>query len=192
MLDIYFKIYDLLNFRIFILSAFLFFTGYALAPTAHFKKIKWLTAYPFFILKLMDKYFKFNWSPLKIFLVVFLLNNFSLFLNLLSGWGIIAPFLLIIYLGINVGIIMYQSLQGHFYYFSLLNPVAMLELPAAWISITMAIQFSMKNFFGAGFIQQVTFTQYIQYYMFTVPPLLFFAGLIETYLIIVARRKDQE
>jgi hypothetical protein len=190
MLDLYQDLFQNLNFHIYFISTFLFFIGYALAPTAHYKKIKWLTAYPLFILNLMEKHFKFDWAPFKIFIVIFLLNNLSLFLHLLSGWGIIMPFLLAIYLGINIGIVMYQSLQGHFYYSSLLNPVAMLELPAAWLSITLSIQFSIKYFFAVDFIRDVTFSRYLLYFIITVPPLLLVAGIVETFLIVLARRKN--
>jgi len=188
---IYAEIFLILDFRIVILSMLLFFIGYALAPTAHFKNIKWLTAYPFFILKLMDKYFKFHWPTQKIFAIIFLLNSFSLFLNLLSGWGIIAPFFFIIYLGINIGIIMYHTLQGRFYFLSLFNPVALFELPAAWLSIAMAIQFSLTRFFHVGHISQVSFPRYMIYFLVTVLPLLFIAGIIETYLIVQGRKKDE-
>ncbi len=190
MIKLYSDILQVLNFRIFFVSILLFFIGYGLAPTAHYKNIKWLTAYPFFIMDLMDKHFKFHWPPLKIFSVIFILNSCSLFLNLLSAWAIIAPFLFIIYLGINIGVIMYHSFQGQFYYASLLNPVAIFELPAAWISITMAIQFSLKRFFHAGFLSEISFPQYILYFILTALPLLFIAGIIETYLIVQARRKN--
>ncbi len=192
MLQLYSQIWQVMNFNIFFTAILLFFIGYGLAPTAHFKNIKWLLAYPFFIMELMDKYFKYNWPALKIFLVIFILNSCSLFINLLSAWGIITPFLFIIYLGINMGVIIYHSFNGRFYFASLLNPVAIFELPAAWISITMAIQFSLKKFFHAGFLSEISFLQYLQYFMLTVLPLLFIAGIIEAFLIVWARRKDQE
>jgi hypothetical protein len=191
MIRLYAEIFLILNYRIIILSVLLFFIGYALAPTAHFKNIKWLTAYPFFILKLMDKYFKFQWPALKIFVLIFFLNTFSLFINLLSAWGIIAPFFFIIYLGVNLGVIMYHNLQGHFYFLSLFNPVALFELPAAWISITMAMQFSLQHFFHVGYLREVTFHQYMIYFLLAVLPLLFAAGIIESYLIVQARKIDQ-
>jgi uncharacterized membrane protein SpoIIM required for sporulation len=182
----------MLNFHIFVIAVLLFFSGYALAPTAHFKNIKWLTVYPYFILDLMNKHFKFHWPALKIFLIIFVLNSFSLFLNLLSAWGIIAPLFFIVYLGINIGVIMYHTLRGRFYYASLLNPVALFELPAAWISITMAIQFSLKYFFHVGFLNEIPFTRYLLYFVFTVIPLLCVAAIIEVYLIVRARREIEE
>jgi len=190
--QIFSSLFQVLNFQVLIFSALLFFMGYALAPTAYYKKIKWLTAYPFFIIRLMDRYLKQDWPPMIIFLVIFFLNTTSLTINLLSGWGIILPYLFIIYMGINIGVVMYHALEGHFYYLSLFNPVALLELPAAWLSITMAIQFSLKNFFQVEFLKEVTFPHYFELFLVTVIPLLFLAAIIETFLIVVARRKGNE
>jgi len=179
----FFKVFENLNLQILILSALLFFIGYAFAPTAYYKKIKWLTAYPFFIIKLMDSFLKKEHATLKIFFILFLLNSFSLFINLISAWGIILPFLLIIYMGLNVGVVIYHSLEGRFYYTGLLNPVAMLELPAAWLSIAMAIQFSLTHFFKIRTVEAIAFSVYLNYFLYTVIPLLLAAGIIETLLI---------
>ena len=112
----------------------LFFIGYSFAPTAYFKKIKWLLWYPFLIISLIDKYFKKDMAAPIIFLVLLFLNSLSLFVNLLSAYGVILPFIFCIYLGLNIGIVMYHSLDGKYYYLSLFNPVALFELPAAWLS----------------------------------------------------------
>jgi hypothetical protein len=178
-------VFEIINIQIFFISALLFFIGYAFAPTAYYKKIKWLTAYPFLIIKLLDAFFKKKHHPLKIFLIIFTLNSLSLFTNLLSAWGIILPFLMVIYLGINVGVVMYHSMEGKFYYLGLLNPVALLELPAAWLSITMAIQFSFTYFFNNSDMVSVDFLTYMHYFMYTIIPILLLAGIIETILIAV-------
>ena len=67
----FFKVFENLNLQILILSALLFFIGYAFAPTAYYKKIKWLTAYPFFIIKLMDSFLKKEHATLEIFFILF-------------------------------------------------------------------------------------------------------------------------
>jgi uncharacterized membrane protein SpoIIM required for sporulation len=138
----------------------------------------------------MDKYFKKEWPPVWIFLVILILNTFSLFVNLLSGWGIILPVLFSIYMGINIGVVMYHTLEGQFYYTSLLNPVAMLELPASWISITMAIQFSLEKYFDAAIIEQATFGDYVKVFIFIIIPMLIIADLIETSLIVISRKRE--
>ena len=121
-----------------------------------------------------------------------MLNSLSLFFNLISAYGIILPIIFSIYLGINLGVVMYHSLNGKHYYLGLLNPVALIELPAAWLSFSMAIQFSATNYFKMTGFTQVTFNQYIYYFLVTVLPLLIIAGIIETALIIVAKKMEDK
>ena len=190
MIQSFLEIFKFINPQIFIISILLFFIGYAIAPTAYFKKIKWLTVYPFYIIKLMDLFIQKKHHPIKIFLIIVLLNTFSLFINLISAWGIILPFLVIIYMGVNIGVVMYQSLEGKFYYVSLFNPVALLELPAAWLSITMAIQFSLQHFMSLSFLPDIAFGQYMGFFLNTIIPLLILAGIIETILIIKSEKDN--
>ena len=191
MIENYSKLYNSINLQIYLFSILLFFVGYALAPMAYYKKIKWLTAYPFFIINLIEKNFNQDWHPLKIFIVILLLNSFSLFLNLISAYGVILPIIFSIYLGINLGIVMYHTLEGKHYYLSLFNPVALIELPAAWLSFTMAIQFSATHYFSIAGIAIVNFTLYIYYFLITVIKLLIVAGIIETGLIVVAKKIEK-
>jgi hypothetical protein len=184
MIQSFLDVFNYINIQIFIISAILFFIGYTIAPTAYFKKIKWLTAYPFYIIKLMDTFFQKKHHPVKIFFILFSLNSFSLFINLVSAWGILLPFLFVVYMGINIGVVIYHSFEGKFYYIGLFNPVALLELPAAWLSITMAIQFSLKHFLNLSFLPEISFGQYVNYFCYTIIPLLILAGIIETILIV--------
>ena len=192
MIEAFLEVFSILNTQILLLTALLFFIGYVLAPTIYYKKVKWLTAYPFFMIDLMDKYFKKEWSGYVIFIVILGLNSFSLFINLLSGWLYIVPYLLIIYTGLNIGVIMYHTLEGRFYYASLFNPVALLELPAAWISITMAIQFSLNRVVAEPIFADVSFGQYVLFFMYTIIPILMIAAIIETVLILFARKHEKE
>lgn len=192
MIHAFFEVFDIINGQVYLLSILLFFIGYALAPTAYFKEIKWLTAYPFFIIKLIDKHFKMDWHPLKTFSVIVILNSLSLFINLISAYGIILPVIFSVYLGINLGIVMYHSLKAQHYYLSLLNPVAMIELPVVWLSFSMAIQFSATTYFNISELTQITFVQYINYFLITVIPLLIIAAIIETALIVVARKIEDK
>ena len=183
MFEAFTAVFHVINLQIVFGSVLLFFIGYALAPTAYYKKIRWLTAYPFWIIKLMDAFFRRKHHALKIFIIIFSLNTFSLFVNLLSAWGVILPYLFMVYMGINVGVVIYHSMEGHYYYLGLLNPVAILELPAAWLSIAMAIQFSLTHFLKISALPYLSFSIYIHYFLQTVIPLLLLAGIIETILI---------
>lgn len=191
MLDIYRDLLDTINLQIYLFSILLFFIGYAFAPTAYYKKIKWLTAYPFYIINLIEKHFNQDWPPLKIFTVILLLNSVSLFLNLVSAFGIVLPLIFSIYLGINLGVVMYHTLKGKHFYLSLFNPVALIELPAAWLSFAMAIQFSATHYFNIEGISAISFNQYCYYFLITVIPLLIIAGIIETALIVIAKKFEK-
>jgi len=190
MLDDFLAVFGIINSRILLISVLLFFIGYALAPTAYYKKYKWLLAYPFFIIHLMEKHFKRDWPAPLIFLVILTLNSLSLYFNLLSGWIVFLPYFVIIYLGLNVGVIIYHTLEGKFFYLSLFNPVALIELPAAWISITMAIQFSLGRYIDT--LPIISFMQYTVYFLQTIIPILVLAGIIETALIVYSRRYEKE
>lgn len=183
MFDIIYEAIRQINTHIFFLSVLLFFIGYAFAPTAYYKNIRWLTAYPMFVVKITDQFLKKHHHPLKILIIVISLNTVSLLLNLLSGWGLILPYLFIIYMGINIGVVMYHTLEGEYYYLGLINPVAMIELPAAWLSISMAIQFNLTNFWGNTALPQIEFLRYLYYFLVLVMPMLFLAGVLETILI---------
>jgi uncharacterized membrane protein SpoIIM required for sporulation len=139
----------------------------------------------------MDVFVQKKHHPIKIFFSIVSLNTFSLFISLISGWEMLLPFLVIIYMGINIGVVMYHSLEGKFYYLSLLNPVALLELPAAWLSITMAIQFGLQHFLNLSFLPEITFEQYLVFFLYTIIPLLILAGIIET-ILIVKGEKDND
>lgn len=191
MIDIYSELIAAIDFQIYLFSILLFFVGYAIAPTAYYKNIKWLLAYPFFIINLIEKHFNQNWHPVKIFIVLLILNCVSLFLNLISAYGFFLPLIFSIYLGLNLGIVMYHTLEGNHYYISLLNPVAIIELPAAWLSFTMAIQFSATYYFGIGGIAVISFDQYLYFFLISVVPMLIIAGIIETGLIVVAKKLEK-
>ena len=118
MIEQFTEVFNIINLQVYLFAILLFFIGYAYAPTAYFKNIKWLTAYPFFIISLIEKHFNQDWPPLKIFIVILLLNSVSLFTNLISAYGVILPIIFSIYLGINLGVVMYHTLEGKHYYLS--------------------------------------------------------------------------
>ncbi|MGD9898893.1 MAG: stage II sporulation protein M [Calditrichaceae bacterium] len=175
---------DLLNFNIFLTSALFFFAGYALAPTASYKKIGWILAYPHWIVSKLDYLIKQKWNPVILFLFIFLVNGISLFINLLSGHIPGLPFLFALWMGVDIGVVSYETLEGKYFYTALLNPVALFELPAAFISFTMAFQYNLINLnIPLKGIAAVQFSEYIQLFIEIVLPLLLIAGILETALI---------
>ncbi len=190
----FFKILDLLsllNISIFLSSMFFFFVGYALAPVVYSKKVRWLLAYPMWIAGKIEHWMEKKWNPILLFLFIFSMNSISLGIDFFSGLVPFLPVLFAVWTGLNIGVIAFHTLKGHFYYASLLNPVALLELPAAFAVFTMAFQYNVKilNINAAGF-QAHSLSEYFQVFLFIVIPLLIAAGILETWLIFLNKKME--
>ncbi len=194
MIDLLFTKLELINFQIFLFSIILFFIGYAFAPTVYFKKIKLLAAYPQWIIKKMDIIIKKDWKASSLFIFLLSVNSFSLFVNLLSGFIPGLPILFAVLTGINIGYITYHTLEGRFYYAALINPVALFELPAAFISFTLAMQYNLRLTNLQLFeLPEIGFSGYLNLFIIAVIPLLLISGIIETFLIIISQKiRDEE
>ncbi|MBN1406134.1 MAG: stage II sporulation protein M, partial [Calditrichaceae bacterium] len=108
---------------------------------------------------------------------------------LLSGLVPVLPALYTWSVGFNIGVITYHNLKGKLYYAALLNPVALFELPAAFIVFTMAFQFNL-HFINIKVldIREVTFNEYINVFISVVIPLLTIASIVETTLIVISKK----
>lgn len=189
MIDLLFTKLELINFQTFLFSIILFFIGYAFAPTVYFKKIKILSVYPQWIIKKMDILIKKDWKTSSLFIFLISVNSFSLFVNLLSGFVPGLPVLFAILTGINIGYITYHTLEGRFFYAALINPVALFELPAAFISFTLAIQYNLRLINLKLFdLPETGFSGYLNLFLITVIPLLLISGIIETFLIMISQK----
>ncbi len=179
----------LLNLQVFFVSILVFFIGYTFAPTAYFKGIKWLTAYPLWISKKLERLAKVNWSPVYLFFFLLIMNSISLFLALLTGLAPVLPVLYAMSVGFNIGVITYHNLKGKLYYAALLNPVALFELPAAFMVFTMAFQYNLQILnLKVLDIKIIPFDEYLNIFLFFIIPLLTLASIIETTLIIISRK----
>ncbi|MBN2426450.1 MAG: stage II sporulation protein M [Calditrichaceae bacterium] len=183
------NILSIIHIKIFLISILFFIIGYAAAPTAYYKEIRFLTAYPLWVAKKMEAWAKKKWHPALLFLFLFSMNSISLLLNFFSGYVPGLPVIFAIWTGLNIGLITYHTLKGQYYFVSLANPVALFELPAAFISFTAAIQFNISYFFPDLFsLPQVSFSGYMTLYYFITLPLLVISGIIETILIIFSQK----
>jgi hypothetical protein len=187
--------FDIINFKIILFSALLFFLGYALAPTAYYKNIGWLLAYPMWIVKKMDLLSKKTWKPITLFAFLFSMNSLSLFIDLASAVVPLLPFVFAIWTGMNIGVVTYHTLNGEFYYTALMNPVAIFELPAAFLTFSMAIQYNLAAM-GITSVLGITwkgagFERYLILFLVAVLPILLMAGIIETYLIHTAKKLEE-
>ncbi|WP_456441749.1 stage II sporulation protein M [Caldithrix abyssi] len=183
---------SLINFQLFLFSMVLFFAGYTLAPWAYYKDIKFLLAYPKWLAKKLDKLASRHWHFATLFMFILGVNTFSLFIDLLSGLAPLLPVVFAVWTGFNVGVITYHTLVGKFYFASLLNPVALFELPAAFIAFTLALQYNCV-LIGCRWLGDIpqNFSVYLKAFFWIVIPLLIIAGLIETFAIKFAQRIEE-
>ncbi len=180
------------NFAYIFVAAVLFVGGIYFAPAVVDRNINWLLAYPRWVARLMEKYFSARWGFIPIFLIILILNNFSLFSGFVSGFLVIFPFLIAFFTGFNVSVIGYDMAGWKGVWQMLINPVAWLEFPAAWISFALGFRLASltaeNGFAAAGQAFHTLLPLYFKY----VFSLLLVAAILESLLIVWAERhKDQ-
>ncbi|HIC92135.1 MAG TPA: hypothetical protein EYP21_08790 [Syntrophaceae bacterium] len=184
----YLNIVTLINLKLFLLSCFLFSVGVVLSPLVVKKNLKIFLFYPLWMWNLLKKYLNPQDHFLKLFLFIFLLNSGSLFCNLVSGFLMIFPFIFSVLLGMHVGIIMFKETGGWGLMAIFLNPVSLLELPAAWISLSMGMEIGISLYPDFVFSHVVdSFWEGLSVYIFVVIPLLAISGIIEVTMIKIHR-----
>jgi hypothetical protein len=185
-------LFEIVHFAYIFCAAVLFISGIYTAPYVVDKNLKWLLVYPRWVAGLMEKYFSVNWGFFIIFSIIFTLNNLSLFSGLLSGFLIILPFILTFLTGLHVAVIGYDLMGWKGIWHLLVNPVAWLEFPAAWVSFGMGIKLSVTilstNLKKGVEIFQLLLPLYLKYVMV----LLAIAALIETAFIIWAEKQKNK
>jgi hypothetical protein len=166
------------------IAAFLFLMGIYLAPTIVEKDIKWLLKYPRWVGRLIQKYFSARWGFLTLFVIILVLNNLSLFFGFVSGFIIILPYLIAFLTGFHVAVVGYDLMSWQGIWHLLVNPVAWLEFPAAWISFGMGIHLSNTIITAKNFDEALRlFEQLLPIYIKYVFILLTVAALLESLLI---------
>jgi len=186
-------LFEKLHFVYIFIAALLFFAGIYFAPTIVEKKINWLLVYPRWVTKIIEKYFSPRWGFILLFIIILLLNNLSLFSGFISGFVIILPFLFAFLTGLNVAIVGYDLLGWQGIWHLLVNPVAWLEFPAAWISFGMGIKISVKIIYTHRFLEAYQLLkQLFPIYLKYVLVLLVLAALLESGLIIWAEKHKDD
>ena len=186
-------LFEQINFANIFVSALCFIGGIYLAPTIVDKNIKWMLVYPRWVKKVMEKYFSASWGFFLLFFLLLLLNNISLFSGFLSGFLIIFPLILAFLTGFHVAVIGYELMGWRGIWYLLVNPVAWLEFPAAWISFALGLSLSIE-WISQGTISAVLEKFYVllPLYFKYVFSLLVLAGIIESFLIIIAERQKDK
>ena len=180
---IYAKIWELIDGGFFLLAAVLFFSGVFCAPIVVRRELRLLLWYPLWIWGLIKRHIDLGAPFLKLWALIFSLNSFSLFCNLVSGFSIILPLLFAFLLGIHITVIALKEMGKLRLVFLIFNPVSILELPAAWISLSLGMRFGRDLYLSKYANVLFLFERNLMGYLFLVLPLLAIAGFIEVSLI---------
>jgi len=184
----YIKIWKLIDWTLFIYSAIIFLAGIVTAPWVIKLNLKFLIKYPTWVYQTLLKYIQYERGAFALFILIFSLNTLSLFLDLVVGWGIFLPFAFAYLTGLNIAIISY-NLGGSTGILALFfNPVALIELPAAWLALSAGMKLGISIIKNGSFAQaSVFFKQGIDLFVFFVIPLLLIAAILESTLISFVR-----
>lgn len=173
-------------------SVVLFTAGFVAAYPVMRYDVRVLQWYPLWIWRRVRESLSPDDPWLKLFVFLFGFNSLSLFVNFVSGWGVVLPYFLVFLLGLNLGVVGIQEAGGLGAFGMLaLNPVAWLELPAAWTAATIGMQLGAAVVSGLGRGAAV-FPELLVVYIVVVLPLLFFAALLEASLIGLFSRAASE
>jgi uncharacterized membrane protein SpoIIM required for sporulation len=171
----------------FAVSALLFAVGYVVSYPVVLYGIKPLTWYPLRVWERVRAAVSPDdpWHRIFAFLLVF--NSVSLLVNLLSGLLVVLPPVFALLLGLNVGVIATEEAGVAGLVGIVVNPVAWLELPAAWTSLALGFQLA-GVVLGAEPVSP-GFMRLAGVYVAVVLPLLVAAALVEATLIRLTAEK---
>lgn len=183
---------DQLNGQLVALSAVVFLLGVALTDAVIEQNIGWLLKYPTWMSKKLEGLLdRFN-GMVFLFSFIFIFNSFNMFIGFTSGFLIVLPFILALWTGLNIGIILRNSIQEGNILLLMLNPVALIELPAGWISFSLGIEMGMQYFITREYgTLPVLFKDRLLVFLWVVLPLLAISGLLEAAMIRFISKSDQ-
>lgn len=183
------ELFEAINYTYFFISAVLFLIGIYAGPSVVEKNIRWLMAYPLWTKNKMEKYFQSKRAFIVLFLIIFSLNNLSLSISFLSGFLVILPPVAAFLTGLNVSIISYEMLGWRGIWQILVNPIAWLEFPAAWLSFAMGFRLAETVLLNGSWQMAVDeFNALLPFYFKFVFTLLFLAALLEAAMIVYAEK----
>jgi uncharacterized membrane protein SpoIIM required for sporulation len=180
---IYANVWRLIDGVLFLLAAALFFLGVLSASLVIKKEVRLLLRYPLWIWGLIKRHIDLDAPFFRLWTLIFSLNSFSLFCNVVSGFSIILPPLFAFLLGIHIAIISLKEMGKLRLVFLILNPVSVFELPAAWFSLSLGMGFGRDLYLSKYTNVLYLFERNLMGYLFLVLPLLAIAGFIEVSLI---------
>jgi len=196
--EFYASVIGSLRGELILLSAFLFFLGLLSAPFVVEREIKPLLCYPRWMWHRIQHWIKPDDHFLKLTLIICFLNATSLLANILSGLFIFLPFVFGFLVGLHVGVIVIEETGKRSLIGILLNPVAFLELPATWISLSIGMELGLFLLNRLSLAEALPlFRRGLLVYGALILPLLLVGALTEVSLIkwglkLAKKREDGE
>jgi len=174
-------------------AAVLFSMGVIVGPKVVERNVTFLTAYPLWISEWLEKVLQRKPGFARLFLLIFCFNATSLFASFVSGFAGILPFLFAFWTGLNVAVITFTVAGRLGLATVFLNPVALFELPAAWIALAVGMTLGLEVVSPMlGVRLAALFGRLVGVYLFVVLPLLLVAGLIEAAMIFFTLRHNSD
>ncbi len=124
-------------------SAVLFFGGLFSAPLVVEKEIRPLLWYPLRVWRRIQRWLNPHDPFIRLMVTIWFLNATSLLVNILSGLLVALPFVVAFLVGLHVGVIVVEETGTANLIAMLLNPVAFVELPATWISLSIGMELGL-------------------------------------------------
>ncbi|UCE17362.1 MAG: stage II sporulation protein M [Gemmatimonadota bacterium] len=191
LLSIYRELLQRIDWNLFGLAVVLFTMGVVVGPRIVARNIRFLIAYPLWIYNCLEKILRGRPRFFKLFVIIFCFNATSLFLSFLSGFTGVLPFLFAFLTGLNVSIITFKVAGRMGFAAIFLNPVALMELPAAWIALSLGMSLGLEILSPVmGLSISQFFMSLWWVYILFVLPLLFLSGLLEAALITSMQKHD--
>jgi len=170
--------------RWFVASAVLFAAGVVASYPIAVLELRSLTWYPLWVWKKVRDALSPEDPWLKLFVFLLVFNSVSLLVNVLSGFLVVGPPAFALLLGMNLGVISVEEAgAAGIPLMVLLNPVAWLELPAAFVSLAVGMQLATVIVEKGLVAGAYSFPELFNAYLFVVLPLLLSAALLESTLI---------
>ncbi|MBW2058488.1 MAG: stage II sporulation protein M [Deltaproteobacteria bacterium] len=183
-LAFYLRLVHSLRGDLLVCAALLFFGGLLCSPLVVEKQIRPLLVYPRWLWRRIQGWVHPGTPFLKMVALIFLLNAASLLVNIVSGMSGVLPFLFGFLIGLNVGVIVVEETGTWSLLGLVLNPVALLEFPATWISLSEGMELGLSvlgrfSFSGSLAVLDKGLTVYLALIL----PLLLVAAFTEVALI---------
>ncbi len=182
--DLYTDAIGSLRGELILLAALLFFAGLVCSAVVVHKEISFLLWYPLWIWHRIQPWVRPRDPFMKMVLTIFCLNATSLLANILCGLLGVLPFVFAYLVGLHVGVIVVVETGRLNLLAMLVNPVALLELPATWMSLSLGMELGLFQLGALSLVKVFPLLCHgLSVYGLLILPLLLTAAFLEVFLI---------